>query len=129
MDLAPPFPKVEKVEKVDIYMEKQIHTIYNQEDIEELLNNPEKRGVKIGDTIELMTSNQMGVKRFEVIDLGEGKLGKKITYYYGMEDDLINNDKGYGNKIKSRKYKKYRKSRKYKKSRKSTLKKGRVKKI
>ena len=109
-------------------MEKQIHTIYNQEDIEELLNNPEERGVKIGDTIELMTNNQMGVKRFEVIDLGEGKLGKKITYYYGMEHDL-NNDKGYGNKIKSKKYRKSRKSRKYKKSRKSTLKKGSVKKI
>jgi len=75
MDLAPPFPKVEKV---DIYMEKQIHTIYNEEDIEDILNNPQERGVKIGDTIELMTSNQMGVKRFEVIDLGEGKLGKKL---------------------------------------------------
>ena len=110
-------------------MEKQTHTIYNEEDIKELLNNPEERGVKIGDTIELMTPNPKGAKSYEVIDLGEGKLGKKITYYYGMEEDLINNDKGYGNKIKSRKYKKSRKSRKYKKSRKSTLKKGRVKKI
>jgi len=74
-------------------VQKQRHTIYSDNEIEELFTN---NRVKEGDIIELISDNQQGYKRWEVRRKRDGTLKPKLTDVYDIHFSSSDSDNDSG---------------------------------
>lgn len=74
-------------------VQKETHTVYDDDEIEELFTN---NRVKEGDIIELISNNQQGYKKWEVRRKRDGTLEPKLTHAYDIHFSSSDSDNDSG---------------------------------